>query len=189
VALAAAVLVGGYDSIFVEPPARGWSFASVAVALAVVALVSEWRIALVTLALSAGLSSAAAYVLVDGHERGFALLAISSAYGGVAVAIRGRARDLATAFGAVALVLAPVGSRILLDATWLVLAWAATCAALALLARYEERLSAAAIAYLAFAFLRMLTVARPGDVIVAQAHPGSGVPAVLLVLAAAAVAA
>jgi uncharacterized membrane protein len=127
------------------------------------------------------------YLLLDGRARGAGFLGLAAAYGAIAVALRGRARNLATAFGVVALVLALPGSRILLDGTWLVLAWAATGAALVLLARYEERLSVGAFVYVGLAFLRMLLVAPPEHVFVPAAHPGTGIAAVLFVLVATAV--
>jgi uncharacterized membrane protein len=187
VGVAATVLVVVYDVPFVGDVQRSWAFAMVALALLVVAVVSDWWPSLVTLALSAGLSTAAASELVDGKQRGAALLGVAVAYGAVGVTLRTRNRNLASALGIVALALAVPASSILLDGTWLVLAWAATCAALVLLARVEERLAFGALVYLALAFGRMLFVAKPADVFVAHAHPGTGIPAVLLVLGAAAV--
>jgi uncharacterized membrane protein len=187
VALAATALVAAYDSLFVDATPRAWAFASVALALLVVALAAERRLSIVTLVLSAALASATTYLLLDGDTRGVGFLVVAAAYAAVGVAVHGRNRDLASALGIVALALAVPGSRILLDATWLVLVWAAASAALALLARYEDRLFYGALAYLGLAFLRMLLLAKPEDAFVAQAHPGAGVPAVLLVAGAAGV--
>jgi uncharacterized membrane protein len=73
----------------------------------------------------------------------------------------------------------------LLNGTMLVLAWAATAAVLVFLARFEPRLEWAALSFFGLALVHTLFVeAQPSDVFVAQPEPGSGIPAVLLVIAA-----
>jgi hypothetical protein len=133
---------------------------------------------------SVGLAAASAAELLDGDARAWMFLALAAGYGLSGVALLRRRRDFAAALGIAALALAFPASVWLLDGTWLVLAWAATGAALAVLARYEERLQYGALAYLAFALVHTLVMeAQPNDVFVTQEHPGSGLPAVLLVLA------
>ena len=67
----------------------------------------------------------------------------------------------------------------------LVLAWAAAAAVLVVLARFEERLEWAALTFFGLALVHTLVMeAQPSDLFVAQRQPGSGIPAVLLVIAA-----
>jgi uncharacterized membrane protein len=195
VALASAVLVIGYDLGHIAEPERWWAFGIVAAALLVVSVVHELRSAellelpsVLGLVLSVGLASAAVGELLDGKTRGVGLLALAAAYGVIGVALLARRRDFASALGIAALVLAIPASVILLDGTWLVLAWAVTAALLALATNFEERLLYGALTYLGLALGHMLVFeAQPSDVFVAQSHPGSGAPAVLFVLAATAV--
>lgn len=191
-AAASVLLVLGYDLHFVDEVPRSWAYACVAAALLVVAVVHEWLSdveiewpSVGALILSVGLATAAVVQLLEHKTRGAGLLALAAGYGLIGVAMLARRRNFASTLGIAALALAVPASIILLDGTWLVLAWAATCAALALLARYEERLSYGAIAYFGLAFVHMLVLdARPSNVFVAHRHPGSGAPAVVLVLAA-----
>jgi uncharacterized membrane protein len=191
-AAASALLVLGYDLRFVDEVPRSWAFACVAAALLVVAVVHEWLSdaeiewpSVGALVLSVGLATAAVAELLDDKARGAGLLALAAGYGAIGVGMLARRRNFASALGIAALALAVPASIILLDGTWLVLAWAATCAALALLARYEDRLAYGAVAYVGLAFVHMLVLeAQPSDVFVAHRHPGSGAPAVVLVLAA-----
>jgi uncharacterized membrane protein len=148
-------------------------------------VVAVVRSSLPALLAGVALSTAAVCGLLDGTARGYGLLVLAAAYGALGVAVLRRRRDFASALGIVALALAVPASLILLHGTWVVLAWAATCAALVLLARYEERLAFGALAYVALAFAHALVLeAPPTDLFVARAHPGSGAPAVLLVAAA-----
>jgi uncharacterized membrane protein len=193
---ASAVVVIGYDLYFIREQQHSWAFASVAGALLVVAIVHEWLAdsdiewpSLAALVLSVGLATAAITGLVFGdHARGTALLALAAGYGAFGVALLRRRRNFASALGIAALLLAAPASVLLLDGTWLVLAWAATCASLVLLARFEDRLSAGALAYFGLAFVHTLVMeAKPSTLFVEHRHPGSGIPAVALVLVAAAV--
>jgi hypothetical protein len=120
------------------------------------------------------------------HGRGVAVLALAAGYGAVGIMLLRRRRNHASALGIAALALAAPGSILLLDGTWLVLAWAATCAALALLARFEERLLYGALAYFGLAIVHVLVMeAKPSTLFLEDRHPGSGAPAVMLVLAGA----
>jgi len=190
-ALAAAIgLVVAYDLPEIAETQRSWSFATVAVASFAVALVYELRSknaptppALASLAASVGLGAASAAELLDGDARGWVFLALAAGYGVTGVAVLRRRRDFASALGIASLALAFPASVWLLDGTWLVLAWAATGAALAVLARFEERLELGALAYLGFAIVHTLFMeAQPTDAVIAHEHPGSGVPALLLVI-------
>src|SRR5439155_11546031 len=94
-----------------------------------------------------------------------------------------RHRNLASTLGLACLVLAVPASAELLSGTWLVLAWSAAAAALAVAARAERRLELATIAYLALALGHALVFeAAPTDVFVAHRHPGAGAPAIVLVI-------
>src|SRR4051794_7328416 len=191
-AVSSAALVLVYDVPFIADPERWWSFGIVATALLVVAVVRDWRSELsldlpsvLGLVLSAALASAAIVELFDGKPRGAGLLALATAYGVVGVALLSRRRDFASALGIAALLIAAPASSILLDGTWLVLAWAVTAAMLALATDIEERLLYGALAYFGLAFVHTLVFeAQPKDLFVAQSHPGAGAPAVLFVLAA-----
>jgi uncharacterized membrane protein len=193
---ASVLLVIGYDLHFVAEKPHSWAFAIVAAALVVVAVVHEWLSeapiewpSVLALALSVGLAAAAVGGLVSGdHARGTAGLALAAGYGVVGVALLRRRRNFASVLGIAALALAVPASILLLDGTWLVLAWAATCAALALLARFEERLAFGSLAYLGLALVHTLVMeAKPSTLFVEHRHPGSGAPAVVLVLVGAAV--
>jgi uncharacterized membrane protein len=194
--LAASItLVLGYDVHYIDEVQRSWAFAIVAGAAFVTALV--WELsrgavlelpAVAALAASVGLAAASATELLDGDPRAWVFLALAAGYGLTGVALLRRRRDFASALGIAALLFAFPASVWLLDDTWLVLAWATTGAALAVLARYEERLQYGALAYLAFALVHALAMeAQPNDIFIAHAHPGSGAPAVLLVVAGVAV--
>ena len=191
-ALAATVgLVVAYDLPELAETPRSWSFALAAAAAFAVALVYELRSesppalpSLAAIAASVGLAAASTYELLDGDARAWAFLALAAVYGLTGVVVLSRRRDFAAALGIAALALAFPASVWLLDGTWLVLAWATAGAALAALARFEERLELGALTYLGCALVHTLVFeAQPTDVFVAHSHPGSGAPAVLLVLA------
>jgi hypothetical protein len=195
-ALAAVIgLVVAYDLPAIAETQRSWAFAIVAAAAFAIALVYELRSenppalpAFASLAASVALAAASAAELLGGDARGWVFLALGAACGVTGVAVLRVRRDFASALGIAALTLAFPASVWLLDGTWLVLAWAATGAALAVLARFEERLELGALAYLAFALVHTLVLeAQPTDAFVAHDHPGSGTPAVLLVVAGLAV--
>jgi uncharacterized membrane protein len=98
-----------------------------------------------------------------------------------------RKRDLGTLLWLLGLAAAALGEQLLLDGAWLVLAYAMSSAVLSLVSvRVEERrLQVAALVYLVFAALPALALeAPPADFLVAQEHPASGVPSLLLVVAA-----
>jgi uncharacterized membrane protein len=192
---ASIVLVLAYDTAYIDEVQRSWAFAVVAGAAFVFALVWELSFsealelpAVGALLASVGLAAASAAELLDDDPRAWAFLALAAGYGLTGVVLLRRRRDFASVLGIAALALAFPASVWLLDGTLLVLAWAATGAALAVLARYEQRLEYGALAYLGFALVHALVMeAQPNDVFVAHGNPGSGAPAVLLVLAGLAV--
>jgi uncharacterized membrane protein len=192
---AAVALVVLYDLPTIDEIPRSWAFAIVALSLLIVAVVHDWRSKASldwssVAAVGASVALAAAWVveLLDGHARGAALLALAGAYGLVGVSVLHRRRDLASALGIAALLLAVPASDLLVHGSWLVLAWISATVGLALLARFEERLFYGSFAYLGLAFLHTYSLeAKPRDLFVAQAHPGAGVPAVLFVAAGVAV--
>jgi uncharacterized membrane protein len=188
---ASVILVLAYDLPQIAEAQRSWAFAIVAAAAFVVAIVWELSFtetvelpAVAMLVASVGLAAASTVELLDHDPRAWAFLALAAGYGLTGVALLRRRRDFASALGIAALALAFPASVWLLDGTWLVLAWATAGAVLAVLGRYEQRLEYGALAYLGFALIHTLVMeAQPNDVFVTQHHPGSGLPAVLLVLA------
>jgi uncharacterized membrane protein len=194
-ALAASVaLVLAYDLPQITAVERSWAFGIVALAALVVAVGLELRSrltlelpAVVAAATSAVLAAGAAIELYDHRREGTALLLLALVFGTVGTSLVRRRRDFASVLGLLALALAVPGSIELLNGTMLVLAWAAGAAALAYLARFEERLQWAALALFGLALAHTLIMeAQPRDLFVAQRRPGDGIPAVLLVVAAAA---
>ena len=149
--------------------------------------------AIIVYALSSlGLAVAAFVLLASGAIEGLALLALAGFYCLISALVFRRDRDLATLLWAPALGVACVGFGEALSGTWLVLAWAATAVALAAIADLtaERRLQIASLAYLALAAGHALVLdSPPSHFFEATRHPATGVPAVLIVvLAAAAVA-
>jgi uncharacterized membrane protein len=121
---------------------------------------------------------------------GAALLGVALVAAAFAAPVLHRRRDLSSLLWGAALVLAAVAEARLVGGVWLVLAWAATAAVLAWLAAAvrEERFQAASLAYLVLGVgATLILEAPPRDLVVAAAHPGAGVPSVLLVSAATAV--
>jgi len=154
--------------------------------LSVVAAVAEL--------ISAGLAVSAAIMLVGGHGiggagEGAALLGIAAAYGLTSAVVLRRHRDLSTLLWVTSLVIATCASPELLTGTWLVVAWSVAAAALALIAAGagEARLLLGSLALLGLGLCHALVLeAPPSDLFVASGHPGSGVPALLSLAAAAA---
>jgi uncharacterized membrane protein len=139
---------------------------------------------------SLALAVAAVVILVSTETHvGVALLALAACYCGVAVAVFRHDRDLATLLWAPALAVALVAFALTLGGVPLVLAWSVTATALAAVASRlpEPRLEPAAIGYAVVAAAHVLTLdAPPRDFFEATRHPASGLPALLLVVTAAA---
>jgi len=140
---------------------------------------------------SIGLGVAGLYELIGGPQaENVALLALAAFYGLVAAVVLRRDRDLSTFLWGPALVVAGAASWMLLDGTWLVLAWSAAAAGLIALARLagERRFEVASLTFLVLAVGEALVFVAPlGDLFGANRHPEAGVPALLLVIAATAV--
>jgi hypothetical protein len=98
-------------------------------------------------------------------------------------------RDLSTLLWAPALAIAACSAPALVHGTWLVVAWAAGAAAVAVLrkATGEERLQAASFVYLVVAAVAALAEAPPAQLVSARAHPAHGIGGLLATVAAAAV--
>ena len=121
-------------------------------------------------------------LLVDGRTaQGLFLLALAGFYCSIATLVCSRDRDLATLLWAPALAVALVASTEPLSGTWLVLAWAATGAVMAVIARRanERRLQVASLAYVLPALGHAVGLeAPPSDFFESSRHPASGAPAV-----------
>ena len=119
---------------------------------------------------------------------GGVLLAAGLVYGSLAAAVFKRERDLSTCLWAIGLGFAALGLVELVTGFWLVLAGAVGAVAIFLVGERlaEARLQLAGIVvYVSTLAYALGAEAPPRDFFVESAHPGSGVPA-LLVLAAAA---
>jgi uncharacterized membrane protein len=128
-------------------------------------------------ALSLGTSSTA---------EGLGLLAVASPFGALA-ALRFGDRARSTALWASALGLGLTASALLLEHTALVASWAAAAVALAALAEWtrERRLQLGAYAFTALALgYSLLVLAPPAELLLKDAAPADGVPALLLALGA-----
>ena len=120
---------------------------------------------------------------------GGALVLLTLPYAALAAAAfrAGDLRDLATLLWAVSLAVAGAALFLLLEGVWLVLASAIASAALSALAFLvrEPRFQAASALYLLTALAYTLALeAPPRDFVVADVHPGEGVPSLLLALLA-----
>jgi uncharacterized membrane protein len=192
---ATVLLVGLYDLSQLADPQRWWACAPAAGAALVVALAIELaaessgvRIEALAVLVASGAFAAGAVAGLLGGAEGYGLLAVGAGYLAVGGAVLHRRRDFASALGVVGLVFMLVASRELLDGTWLVLAWAAACAVLALAARFEQRLEYAALVFLALGLAHALSVeAAPRHLFVSQRSPGTGFAALVLLVAAIAV--
>jgi uncharacterized membrane protein len=144
-------------------------------------------------AASAALAFAGLGELVDASAggvdlEGFAWLALAAFYAALAAFVFHNAREFSLVLGGLGLLVAIFGSEAILDGTWLVLAWSATAAALAVLARLvdEERIAIGAAAYLGLALANVLLLrAQPDDFFQANSDPAAGVPSILFVVGAA----
>jgi uncharacterized membrane protein len=141
---------------------------------------------------SAGFAFLSAWVLYrkeaqDPRAEGIALLVAAAVYGVPALLLRRRSGDFASVLGALALAVGAVAIADLFSGATLTYAWAAEAVVLAWLAfRQAPRFQLPAVAYLALALGHTLAIdAQPKELFVASAHPASGVPSLLAVLAAA----
>jgi uncharacterized membrane protein len=137
---------------------------------------------------AAALGSYAAFALLEGSwgsvdAEGVGLLAVALPYAVVGAFELRRLREFASLLLATALIVAGVAAALLLDGTWLVLAFAALgagLAGLAILSR-ESRFLVAAQVFAVLAVAHALAFeAPPRDLFVSGLDPGDGVPAVVL---------
>jgi len=138
-----------------------------------------------SIVLSLPLAVAGALVLVHGHD-GAVLVALGALYTGLAAATF-RQRELATLLWVLGLTIAGYGEAIMLEGVWLVLAYTATAAALAAIARTvrERRLQAAALVYvIVAALITLVAETPPSQLVTATAHPGDGLASLLLLIGA-----
>ena len=188
-AAATAALALCYDLFALGGSPRWTALAVAGAAVVVVGLLFERELGHVSAAAAgagAAFLTAAALGIADGDLAWLLVLVAAGIYCALGAALL-RRRDQSTLLWAIGLVLAGAASAALLQGTWLVLAWAGTAVAVTLLARFEPRLDFAALAALALVALETLAREAPlTDLFEAQRHPASGVPALLLVAAAAA---
>jgi len=126
----------------------------------------------------------------DGN--GLVVLGIGLLYTALAAGALSRTnqRDLTTLLWILGLALVAAGDELLLSGVWLVLVYTATSALLAVVAVRvgERRLQLASLVYLTFgALLALAEEAPPTHLVISRAHPGQGVPSLLLVIGATAV--
>jgi Predicted membrane protein (DUF2339) len=190
-----------FDALTLTHTRYGLSFALVGAAVLLAGLAREWvSPAALTLegagalVVSLPLNLAGALVLVPDqvagvNGNGLMVVAAGALYTALA-AITFSRRDLGTLLWALGLTVAGYGEAILLSGVWLVLAYTATAAALAAVtvAAKERRLQVAALVYLVVAALiTLIGEAPPSDLVTAHAHPGHGLPSLLLLIGALAV--
>jgi len=123
---------------------------------------------------------------------GLVVLGVGALYTALAAGAFSRAnqRDLSTLLWALGLAVAAVGEEMLLSGVWLVLVYTLTAALLCAVAVAvgERRMQVAALVYLALgALLALGEEAPPSHLVIERAHPGHGVPSLLLVIGATAV--
>lgn len=137
---------------------------------------------------SVAFGAAGLFELFDGtRAESFALLGLATFYFAVAAIVFARDRHLSLFLWAPALGVLGYATWQLLDGTWLVLAWSAVSVALVALARHtgEKRLEPASFSFLVLALGRAVFYEAPlGDLFESNPHPESGVPSLLLVIAA-----
>ena len=193
-----------FDAVTFAQTPYGISFLVVGAAVLVAGLVRELSVpgsvtgeGVSALFVSLALLLAGALVLVpdrvggaDGN--GLVVLGVGVLYTALAAGafVRRNQRDLTTFLWISGLALSAAGEEMLVGGVWLVLIYTLTAALLAFVAVTvgERRLQVASLVYLAFgALLALAEEAPPTHLLVSRAHPGHGVPSVLLVIGATAV--
>lgn len=172
-ATAAAALLGGYAFELLETriarlSAVGPAAAVVALGLGVAAIVGtgeDW----------------------SSDRLGAAGLGIAAVYAALGSTILRRRRGMATVLWGLALVLAAPASAFIVQGQWLIAAWAAAGALLVVLAHVlaERRFELASLAYIGLALVGVLLAeATLHDLVVTNAEPGAGLPALAAVVGA-----
>jgi uncharacterized membrane protein len=122
------------------------------------------------------------------HDWGLALLAVGLVLGAFAASVfrYRRLRDLSTLLWTPALGLGAVAAVLLLDGTWLTLAWSAAAVALAGLSvvTHESRLRLASLAYVVLDAGAAFHESPPTQLVVAHMHPAHGILGLLLLTTA-----
>ena len=180
-----------YDLLWLSGDARWCSLAIAAATALVAALLWERELGPVSVGgptIGALLAGGAALGIAGGDLEWLLVLAVAGVYVGLGAAFLRARRDQSTLLWGLGLALGVGAASQLLDGFWLVLALAATAAAAAWLARYEERLDFASLSLLGLGLaVTLAQEAMPSDLFTSQRHPGEGVPAALAVVGAAAV--
>jgi uncharacterized membrane protein len=172
-----------FDVLTLTHTRYGISLAVVGGSLLAAGLLTE---ALLSIALSLPLVLAGALVLVPGHD-GLVLVGVGAAYTALAVATF-RRRDVATLLWILGLTVTAYGEALALDGVWLVVAYTANAAGLAVVARIvrDRRLQAASLVHLVVAALITLVAETPpSHLVMPIAYPGDGLASVALLAAAA----
>jgi uncharacterized membrane protein len=174
------------------PEARGWAALVLAASCAAAAVLHGLRaqrsraVAPVAVALAVPLVLIACFELLSHRLEGYGVLAAAAVFAGVSAGVW-KTRRLATSFWVAALPLGLIASVVLLDASWLVLSWAAAAAAVAAAGRlaFEPRLWLASAGLVALSAAYVLgELAPPERFLEASDAPAAGVPAVVCVCAA-----
>jgi hypothetical protein len=129
-----------------------------------------------------------AQLVGDGRNEGLAWLGLAAVFGVLAALVLRVERDFATVLWALAAIVAAIGFATVLSGNWLVLAWAATAAGLAVLSTLAEddRLVYGSAGFLGLALAYTLgDLAAPSDFFSANSEPAAGVPSVACVVGAA----
>jgi uncharacterized membrane protein len=183
-----------FDLVVLDGDRRGAALLAAAVTGLATAFADELRgpagrlsvPAVVLAVISVPLTVAGLLVVIDGHA-GTVLLGITAFYLALAAGVFTRDRDFSVALWAPALVVGVFAAVELVDGAWLVLAWSAAAAALAIVSRYvrEERLALGSAGYLTLALGYAIGVkAPPDEFFMANADPAEGVPSLLFALGA-----
>jgi len=194
-----------FDAVTLAQTRYGISFLVVGTAVLLAGLVRQFSLPgyltgegvgslLVSLALLlAGLLVLVPQRVVAGLDGdGLVVLGVGALYTALAAGAfsRPNQRDLSTLLWALGLAVAAAGEEMLLSGVWLVLVYTLTAALLCVVAVAvgERRMQAAALVYLALgALLALGEEAPPSHLVIGRAHPGQGVPSLLLVIGATAV--
>lgn len=129
-----------------------------------------------------------AQLVGDSRNEGLAWLSLAAMLGVLAALVLRVERDFATVLWALGAIVAAIGFATVFTGNWLVLAWSATAAGLAVLSALvdEERFVYGTAGYLALGLIYTLgDLAAPRDFFSANAEPAGGVPSVALLVAAA----
>ena len=132
-----------------------------------------------------------AQLVGDSRNEGLAWLGLAAFFGVLAGLVLRVERDFATVLWALGAIVAAIGFATVLSGNWLVLAWTATAAGLALLGALadDDRLAYGSAGFLALSLVYTLgDLAAPSDFFSANSEPAAGVPSVACVVGAALVA-